>query len=83
MNPLKAVRQYCLDCSGDSPSEVKDCVITDCPLYQFRMGTNPTRKPRVLSDKSREALSKASKARSLRYKRGFEPEAPPDDQTPV
>ena len=43
MRPLKAIRAYCLDCSETS-AEVKQCVIPDCPLYQYRMGHNPARK---------------------------------------
>ncbi|MFC2119811.1 hypothetical protein ACFLQ4_01940 [Bacteroidota bacterium] len=44
MRPLKAIRQYCLDCSNGSPKEVKLCQIEDCPLYKFRFGKNPNRK---------------------------------------
>jgi len=47
--PLKAIRQYCLDCSAGSPSEVRKCVIENCPLYPFRFGKNPFRKGRVLT----------------------------------
>lgn len=28
----KAVRDYCLQCGGGQPVEVRDCQITDCPL---------------------------------------------------
>jgi len=34
----KAIRFKCLDCSGGQQSEVKNCVVPDCPLYPFRMG---------------------------------------------
>ena len=44
MTPLKSIRKHCLDCSGYEPSEVKNCIIKDCPLYAFRMGNNPQRK---------------------------------------
>lgn len=39
---LKAIRQNCIDCSGGSVAEVRDCVIPKCPMYPFRMGTDPT-----------------------------------------
>ena len=42
--PLKAIRTYCLECSNGSPKEVKLCPITDCPLYLYRLGRNPSRK---------------------------------------
>ena len=43
VSPLKAIRAKCIDCSGGQLKEVKECIITDCPLYPFRMGTNPNR----------------------------------------
>ena len=45
LTPLKAIRLKCLDCSGDSADEVRKCVIPHCPLYPFRLGRNPFRKP--------------------------------------
>jgi len=44
LTPLKTIRQKCLDCSNFQPSEVKKCPCTDCPLYAYRMGSNPNRK---------------------------------------
>lgn len=34
----RAIRLKCLDCAGDSASEVKRCPVTDCPLWPFRLG---------------------------------------------
>ena len=53
LTPLKAIRLKCLDCSGDSADEVRKYVIPDCPLYPFRLGKNPFRKPP--SEKQRAA----------------------------
>jgi hypothetical protein len=44
LTPLRSIKKYCLDCSGGSIKEVKTCNIKDCPLYKFRLGTNPNRK---------------------------------------
>lgn len=44
LTPLKSIRQNCLDCSNNQPSVVKECEITDCPLWIYRLGTNPKRK---------------------------------------
>ena len=41
--PIKAIRDHCIDCSGDSYKEVKYCVIHNCPLYPYRMGKRPTK----------------------------------------
>lgn len=53
-NPLKAIRLKCLDCCCDSPSEVKECPCVKCALHPFRLGKNPYRIPRVLSEEQRE-----------------------------
>lgn len=59
MNPMKAIRLKCLDCSGGSSNEVKECPCTTCALYPFRAGKNPFRQRRTLT----EAQKDASRAR--------------------
>lgn len=45
MSPVEAIRQKCLDCSGQQPGEVKLCETVSCPLWPFRAGRHPyTRK---------------------------------------
>lgn len=56
LTKLRAIRAKCLDCSGGSPKETRECVMLDCPLYPYRMGKSPNRKPRILTDEEREAL---------------------------
>ena len=53
-NPVKAIRENCLDCCGGSKGEVRKCVSTDCPLWPFRMARNPFRKKPVLSAEEKE-----------------------------
>lgn len=55
-NPLQAIRAKCLDCSVYDYSEVRNCFVTKCPLYPFRMGKNPFRKKRELTQEQRERL---------------------------
>lgn len=43
LSPLKAIRQYCLECGG-SFKVVKDCSSTYCPLHIYRLGHDPQRK---------------------------------------
>lgn len=49
MTPIKAIRQHCIECSGGSKQECRECTIQDCPLWPFRMGHNPNikRGPRL------------------------------------
>ena len=56
-NPVKAIRRKCLDCSGDSTEEVRNCVIEDCALYPFRMGRNPFRTKRELSPERKAQMA--------------------------
>lgn len=37
----QAVRLKCLDCSAYELSEVRNCVVTTCPLWRYRMGKRP------------------------------------------
>jgi hypothetical protein len=39
LNRRKAIRERCLNCSAWIFSEVRQCPMTDCALYPFRMGT--------------------------------------------
>lgn len=56
LTPLRAIRAKCIDCSAGSMKEVRECVMLDCPLYPYRLGKSPNRKPRILTDEEREAL---------------------------
>lgn len=56
-NPVKAIRAKCLDCCGDQAQEVKLCPCTRCALYPFRLGKNPYRTKRELSEEQRQAAS--------------------------
>lgn len=63
-NPVKAIRAKCLDCVCFQPSEVKLCPSTDCPLYPFRMGKNPYRAKRELTEEQRATMAeRLAKAR--------------------
>jgi hypothetical protein len=44
LTPMKAIKQNCIDCSGGSPKERKNCIVVGCPLYVYRFGKNPNRK---------------------------------------
>jgi len=38
---LKAIHQNCLDCGSGSFNDVKNCILSDCPLWPYRFGRNP------------------------------------------
>ncbi len=44
--PLKAIREMCIECMGTTVSpgyqiRISECPSTDCALYDFRCGNNP------------------------------------------
>jgi len=54
-NPVKAIRAKCLDCCNGSQNEVKLCPAKDCPIYHFRLGRNPYRQKREMSEEQKAA----------------------------
>lgn len=38
LNRRRAIRERCLNCSAWNPSNVKQCKMTDCALFQYRSG---------------------------------------------
>jgi len=40
--PVKAIRAKCVSCMGGNYAEVRECPSeTTCPLWKYRLGTNP------------------------------------------
>ena len=50
----KAIKAKCLDCCCGQMSEVKNCLVIRCPLYNFRNGHNPFSK-RSMSEEQKIA----------------------------
>ena len=66
-NPVKAIRMKCLDCSGGSRREAERCTVKTCALYPFRMGRNPFRAVREMSEEQKAAaVERLAKARASR-----------------
>jgi hypothetical protein len=38
---LQAIRRKCLDCSCFQPSEVRECPVSTCDLWLYRLGRDP------------------------------------------
>jgi len=62
-NPVKAIREKCLDCMCGNSNEVKICPCADCALHPFRFGRNPYRQKREYTEEEREKM--AERMRSL------------------
>lgn len=70
-SPLKAIRQFCLECCGGSAWEAKRCAAHNCRLYEFRLGKNPYLR-RVLTEEQRAEASRRGKELALRQKQATE-----------
>ena len=55
-NPVKAIREKCLDCSCGSTAEVKECTVEQCPLFPYRFGKNPFRQKREMTEEQKKAM---------------------------
>lgn len=63
---LKAIKENCIECMGGQASEVKLCELEKCTLYKYRMGKDPDKKPRTLTDEQRAAA--AERLKNMRNK---------------
>lgn len=65
-NPVKAIREKCIECCCGSTTEVKECTVERCPIFPFRFGKNPFRQKKEMTEEQRKAagerLRKARKS---------------------
>jgi hypothetical protein len=59
-NPVKVIRQKCRDCTCNQITEIENCTVNLCPLWPWRMGKNPYRVKKIMTDEHKERLAKAS-----------------------
>jgi hypothetical protein len=50
---LRAIRQNCVECCAGAEAEVRRCRMITCPMWPYRMASNPFREK--LGDEQREA----------------------------
>lgn len=66
-NPLRVIREKCLDCCCSSSQEVKLCTAENCALYPFRFGKNPYRKKKEYTEEElKQMRERMLKARNLK-----------------
>lgn len=54
---LSVIRAKCIDCSGGNTAEVRRCVTHTCALWPYRMGRNPFRTPREITEEKRAEIA--------------------------
>lgn len=65
---LAATRQNCLECANGSPAEVRSCEQTWCPMWPFRMGTNPHHRKNLTDEQRAEAGARLKRGREKAQK---------------
>lgn len=64
ISPLRAIREKCIDCCCGQMGEVKLCPNERCALHPFRLGKNPYRAKREMTEEQRQAaIERLSKIR--------------------
>ena len=62
-----AIRAKCMDCVGTA-HEIRLCVVSTCALWPFRLGDDPWREKREMTEEQRQAaaerLARAREARA-------------------
>jgi len=48
-NRATGIRAFCVLCKGGSPKSVRYCTYCNCPLWNYRLGSNPLRKSKPSS----------------------------------
>ena len=67
LNPLQSIKAHCRECSGGLLDEHKNCPVTNCFLHPYRMGKNPFRKKRELTeDQKKDIADRLQKSREGR-----------------
>lgn len=70
LTPIKAIRLKCLDCSLGNRTEIKECPVTGCPIYPYRLGKLPKETPYYDDGVSRDQHdAMAKRAREMYEKR--------------
>ncbi len=67
---LSVIREKCLDCCCGQTQEVRRCMSVTCPLWPYRMGTNPVRdKVEMAPERRLEAAERLMAMRGNRLKK--------------
>ena len=62
-SPVKAIREFCLECCGGNAADVKGCTSQRCPLKPFRFGKNPYIKREMTEEQKAQARERLAKYR--------------------
>jgi hypothetical protein len=61
---LRVIRANCIECAGNSETEVRRCRMIACPMWPYRMGTNPFQRRELTEDQRSELAERMRVART-------------------
>ena len=66
-NPVKAIREFCIECMGGRQNDgymkhIKDCGSPDCAVFDFRLGNNPHHKQNLTKEQRKEKSDRLRKS---------------------
>ena len=57
LTPIKAIKRYCkIKCCNEDMLSWKECSVTDCPLYAYRLGKRPKNDELAHSSKAKQGI---------------------------
>lgn len=58
LTPLQSVKRYCrYECCANEMESWRNCTVTDCPLFCYRMGHRPRHNTQKTSNDKKQAVS--------------------------
>lgn len=63
---LDAIRQNCIECCSGNQAEVRRCSMIACPMWPYRMGSNPFVSRDYTEEQREAARTRLAAARTLR-----------------
>jgi hypothetical protein len=74
-NPLKAIRENCIECMGGRDSEgyakaIRECGSLNCALFEFRFGKNPFLSQNLTDEQRKEIGDRLKLARFHKEHKG-------------
>jgi hypothetical protein len=63
---LRVIRANCIECSGGAEAEVRRCRMVACPMWPYRMGTNPFHRQELSKEEREVRAERLGRARGAR-----------------
>lgn len=63
-NVLKAIKRQCAECMGNHPGYVRGCTSVACPLFPYRLGSDPGAKKEFSEEQRVELIERFTKAKA-------------------